>query len=188
MTARFSLWCKVWCIGCLGLLAACAAPPAPVPDDSILLLRLAPAALGQDMVARQHLQVQARERELRLEVLLEVDAQAVRLALLDLGQIVARLQWDGARLDSATVPGWPAAVSAERILSDLQLTYWPVAAIAQALPAGWTVEAEQQTRVLRQQGQTVVTITRESPTRTRFVHAREGYSLTINSFLLKDVP
>lgn len=169
----------------LCLLTACVSPPEVTP--AMPLLRLPPAALGQPLTAQQQLTVKTRERELRLDVLLEVDANSVRLALLDLGQVMARLQWDGERLETSTVPGWPTAVGGERVLSDLQLMYWPTAAIRQALPDGWTLqEADERTRSLWHQGQRIAVATQESPTRARLLHERDGYALTIDSVFSQD--
>jgi hypothetical protein len=66
--------------------------------------------------------------------------------------------------------------------------YWPVAAIRQVLPEGWNLDADGRTRILRQQGQTIIVVTHETPTRTRFVHEREGYALTVDSIPQKEAP
>ena len=59
------------------------------------------------------------------------------MGVVAMGQVAARLDWDGVTLTENRAPWWPQAVSGSRILSDLQLTLWPVAAIQAALPAGW---------------------------------------------------
>jgi hypothetical protein len=127
-------------------LAACAIGPAPAV---VPLLRLSPAALGQTLALHQRLTVQAQGRSQQLEVALEADADGVRLAVLELGQTVARLEWDGRELQERRAAGWPDAVRGERILSDLQLVYWPAEAIRVALPAGWTLTMQEGARTLQ---------------------------------------
>jgi hypothetical protein len=88
------------------------------------LLRLTPASLGRELTAVQRMEVQAAGQSRSLDVALEVDASAVRMAVMQFGQTVARLDWDGQTLTQSLAPGWPSVVSAERVLSDLQLV-WP---------------------------------------------------------------
>lgn len=174
------------------LLAGCAAPrptyePAPdgcrVPTtpDATPLLRLLPAALGRTLAVQQQLTVTAKDQTRRIDVMLEVDDAAVRMALLSLGQTAARLVWDGKRLDETRSPWLPAAVSGERILSDLQLALWPADAVRDALPVGWFLDADDAQRVLRFHRTTVATVAYPTPTRIELVQQRDGYQLVIES-------
>jgi hypothetical protein len=158
------------------LLAACATAPG-----ATLLLRLAPSALERSLALQQQLTVQVGERTDRIDVLLEVDASTVRLALVSLGQTGARLEWDGRELTQTQAAWWPKAVSGERVLSDLQLVLWPAAAVRAALPAGWTLEANAGERLLRQGAETVVSIRYPSASLTELVHWRDGYRIRIDS-------
>ena len=164
-------------------LSACATPPAP-PAGATPLLRLAPSALGRTLALQQQLTVQAGARTERLDVLLEADAQTVRLALLGMGQTGASLEWDGHDLKQTQAPWWPRAVSAERILSEMQLALWPADAVRQALPPGWTLEANAAERLLRQEGRAVIRIRYPSPTRLEFEHLRDGYRIDAESVSL----
>jgi len=182
-------WRWLLLVALLGL-AACATPPAPPADAAAapLLLRLAPSALGRALALQQQVTVQAGERVEHMDVLLEADAQTVRVALMGMGQTGASLEWDGHDLKLAQAPWWPRVVSAERVLSEMQLTLWPAEAVRQALPPGWTLEADAAERLLRQGDSAVIRIRYPSPTRTELVHLRDGYRLDIESHNLGDGP
>ncbi|MBK1612135.1 hypothetical protein CKO44_01455 [Rubrivivax gelatinosus] len=164
------------------VLAGCATAPAPAPLPEAPLLRLAPAALGRSLNQQQQISVSAPGRApQRAELLLEVDAQAVRLAVFGLGQTAARLEWDGRQLRQQRAPWWPAAVSGERILSELQLALWPADAVRAALPAGWTLQVGADGRRLLWADRPVMTIRHEAPGRTELVNERDGYRLLIEA-------
>jgi hypothetical protein len=127
------------------LLSACA---APVPQQE-LVLRLSPASLGRELALQQRMTVSAHGRSQQMDVAIEVDAQAVRMAVMDFGQTVARLEWDGRALSESRAPGWPATVTGARVLSDLQLVHWPLPAIRGALPAGYSIDGDAAARTVR---------------------------------------
>ncbi len=159
-------------------LAGCAAAPAPSRETP--QLRLAPALLGHPLALQQHLALQAPGHDRQLDVLLEADEHHVQLGVLAMGQVAARLDWDGATLAESRAAWWPQAVSGARILSDLQLTLWPVAAIQAALPAGWRLAEEGDVRTLTQEGEAVAVITRRGAT-VEIDQRREHFKLTIES-------
>lgn len=137
------------------LLAACTAtPPAPAR----LGLRLAPAALGETISVQQHLTVERAGKTNDLDAALEVDASRVSLVGLALGMRVLSLDFDGRELTEWRHPMLPSQVRAADVLEDLQLTLWPVEAIAQALPDGWRIEEQGLRRTLRRDGVVVATI------------------------------
>lgn len=138
------------------LLAACASTrPAPPPDFA---LRLSPASLGRELAVQQRMTVTAFGHSQQLDVALEVDAQALHLAVLDFGQTVARLDWDGSKLTETKARGWPDAVTGARVLSDVQWVQWPADAIRAGLPAGWTLDAHDDARTVRYDGAPVLRI------------------------------
>jgi hypothetical protein len=164
-----------------GALGACAsAPPRAAPRETPQL-RLAPALLGHPLNLQQHLTLQAPGRDQQLDVLLEADAQHVQLGVVAMGQVAARLAWDGTTLAEERAPWWPQAVSGSRILSDLQLTLWPVAAIQAALPAGWTLAESGNVRTLSQDGEVVTVITHTAPAVVELDQRREHFKLKIES-------
>lgn len=168
---------------CAAALAGCAtAPPAPAPSREMPLLRLQPSFRGPGSLdLEQHLTLQAPGREQQLDVLLEADARHVQLAVLAAGQVAARLDWDGEKLDEQRAPWFPQAVSGARILSDLQLTLWPRAVIQASLPAGWRLDESGSVRTLAQDGEVVCVITRTSPSVTELDQRREHFKLRIES-------
>jgi hypothetical protein len=164
------------------LLAGCAhAPEGPAR----LGLRLPPAALGTAISVQQHLTVQRPGGTNDLDVALEVDAAHVGLVGLAFGQRVLSLDYDGSALKEWRHPMLPAQVRAEDVLEDLQLTLWPVDAIAQALPSGWGIEEQGLVRVLRRDGAVVATITYGGMPRWQGTavldNVRYHYRLTIES-------
>ena len=162
-----------------GLLAGCATAP-PVSQASPQL-RLAPALLGRALDLQQHLTLQAPGHDRQLDVLLEADDRHVQLGVLAMGQVAARLDWDGTTLAEDKAAWWPPEVSGARILSDLQLTLWPVAAIQAALPAGWAIAEDGDVRTLTQDGAVVTVITRRGPRVVELDQRREHFKLTIES-------
>jgi hypothetical protein len=120
------------------LLAGCASAPV-VPPQARLGLKLAPAALGESISVQQHLKVERNGRTDDLDVALQVEPDALDVVGLAFGQRVLTLHYDGKELTSWRQVMLPAQVKAEDVLEDMQLTLWPVAAVAAALPAGWQV-------------------------------------------------
>ena len=161
-------------------LAGCAGTPAHSLAHP-LELRLAPASLGRELALQQQLIFDAGGEQRSMEALLEVDAEGVALAVQAAGQSALVLQWDGKRLQQERAPWLPPQVRGERVLSDLQLTYWPAEAIRAALPAGWTLDEEQGLRHLRDRGQEVATVRSISAERIEITSHRDGVRLTIIS-------
>ena len=166
-----------------GVLAGCATTSsAPAADaHAAPQLRLAPAQLGHALNLQQHLTLQAPGHDQQLDVLLEADERHVQMGVVALGQVAARLDWDGTTLTESQAPWWPQAVSGARILSDLQLSLWPVAAIQAALPAGWRLLEAGDVRTLVQDGVVVTVITRTGPSVVELEQQREHFKLKIES-------
>jgi hypothetical protein len=171
---------------CASALAACASAPAVAPAHATPQLRLAPALLGHPLNLQQHLTLQAPGHDQQLDVLLEADAHHVQLGVVAMGQVAARLAWDGVTLTEDKAPWWPQAVSGSRILSDLQLTLWPVAAIQAALPPGWQLVESGDVRTLTDDGAVVTVITRTGPQVVELDQRREHFRLKIESRELGD--
>lgn len=149
------------------------------------MLMLQPSTLGMELSMMQRMRVHLNAfpdaPSLELEVALEADASSVRLAILQLSHTVARLNWDGARIDQHLAPGWPKVVSAERVLSDLQMVWWPLGAIQDGLAAGWTVRESVGLRNFVH-GERVVTTVKITSERTiDLIQAEEGYRVLITT-------
>ena len=135
-------------VAAASLLAGCMLPPRPGRLPEPWALRLSPASLGRELALQQRMTLTVFGHAQQMDLALEVDAQAVRLAVLAFGQTVARLDWDGRELKESRAPGFPAMVSGARVLGDVQLVHWPAPAIRAGLPPGFSLQAQDSERVL----------------------------------------
>lgn len=168
------------------LLAACQTlpPPATLPA-----LQLAPSDFGANLQLAQRLTVtdapddpDGAITERQLDTLLQVDAQQLQLAGLALGQRVLTLRWDGRELAVQRHPMLPAAVDPARVLRDIALVFAPLAALQAALPPGWTLDEARNERVLRQAGETRLTVRYlDGRARVEIDNRAERYQLRIES-------
>ena len=165
-------------------LAGCATAPAQ-PQPARLRLQLSPAALGTSISLQQQLAVERDGRTDYLDAALEIDPQRLDLVGIALGQRVLSLHYDGRELTSWRHPMLPAQVRAEDVLEDLQLTLWPADALRAALPAGWRIEEQGQTRTLMFDDKPVTVITYSGQPRwtgkVELSNLRYRYKLTIQS-------
>lgn len=122
----------------VALLAGCASSASP--PQARLGLKLAPAALGASISVQQHLRVERGGRTDDMDVALQVEPEAIDMVGLAMGQRVLTLRYDGKELTSWRHVMLPSQVRAEDVLEDMQLTLWPAAAVAAALPPGWRIE------------------------------------------------
>jgi hypothetical protein len=137
------------------LLAGCArTPEAPAR----LGLRLPPSALGATINVQQHLAVERPGGSNDLDVALEADPTHVKMVGLAFGQRVLSLDYDGKLLNEWRHPMLPAQVRGADVLEDLQLTLWPLDAIAPALPSGWRIADSGLRRTIYRDGAVVATI------------------------------
>ena len=180
------------------LLAACA--QAPVRPRSLQMpeLGLSPASLGARLSLAQRLTVQqlpdaATEGlppERSLEAQLEIETGELRLAAFAMSQRVLLLRWDGHNLEVKRHPLLPAAVDASRVLRDIQLVYWPLAAVQAALPEGWSVEDSGAQRRLLHAGEIEVQIGYAGEPRwqgrAELDNRLERYRLAIDSSVMED--
>ncbi|MFZ6758552.1 DUF3261 domain-containing protein [Undibacterium sp. Ji50W] len=141
----------------LAILSGCATAP-PASNQARLGLKLPPASLGENFSVQQHLKVERNGRIDELDAALEVDGGQLELVGLAFGQRVLSLSYDGKELKSWRHMMLPAQVKAEDVLEDMQLSLWPVQAIAQALPAGWRIEERGLRRLLYLENELVASI------------------------------
>ena len=116
-----------------------------------------------------------------LEVAFEADASSVRIAILQLSHAVARIDWDGTRVEQQLAPGWPKVVRAERILSDLQMVWWPLSAIQNQLSQGWTVRESGSIREFVHGDKVVSTVKVISDHSIELIQAEEGYRVQLTT-------
>ena len=166
----------------MGMLGCAGAPAQPAR----LGLKLAPATLGRSLSLQQHLTVDRQGRIDELDAALEVDGERLDLVGLALGQRILALHYDGRSLQSWRHPLVPEQLRGEDVLEDLQLTLWPIEVIKNALPAGWSIEEENdRRRTLRLLDQPVMVIVYSGEPRwsgtIELTNLRYQYRLTIQS-------
>lgn len=165
------------------LFAGCTGSRSWIADAALATpaLRLPPSALPQPLFLQQRLSFRHGERRDIVDAMVESDATGTRLVIHAQGQVALRLDWDGERLRQQRAPWLPEAVDGERVLADLQLVYWPLAALVAALPEGWTLAEEGGRRVLRKGGSVVATVEHPGPMQARLQQHALGYVLDIES-------
>ena len=163
-------------IGCSHVSSQAATTALATPS-----LRLSPSALPQPLSLQQRLTFVHGERRETVDAMVESDADGTRLVIHAQGQVALRLDWNGKALRQQRAPWLPAALDGERVLTDLQLVYWPVAAISAALPQGWTLAEEGGGRVLRKGDEVVATVDYPQPQHARLEQHALGYTLDIES-------
>jgi hypothetical protein len=147
------------CALLLPWLVACATTSARRGFEALPLL--SPAAFGAEATGVQRLTLsrlaagEASGDKLVLDAAVEVDAAALRVAGVLLGQRILLLTWDGKQFSEQREAVVPEALSGRAILRDLQLVYWPADAIRAVLPRGWQLQ-EQAARRRLLRGATVV--------------------------------
>lgn len=161
-------------------LAACASS-RPTARPELPELRLAPSALGREVAWQQRLQFAFEGRVERVDALLEVDAQELRLVLHRLGQVALRLRWDGSDLSEQRSPNLPDSLQATRVLSDLQFVYWPLEAVQAGLPIGWHVTQHDAVRELHQGQELVAHVKYTDTNHASLDQRRFGYRLEIET-------
>lgn len=166
------------------LFLACATPRGRASAAEELALALTPASCRCALSLDQRLTVSEGTNTHGVDARLEVDGASVDVALVSSGQVVGALHWDGKRLEARSPLAWPPVVTPARVLSDVQLVWWPEAAVREGLPAGWVLEEEPLARRLRRDGLDVVSVRYEgsAPAWRRVVLEHRGrYTIEIES-------
>lgn len=172
--ALFVLW--------LLLLAGCASLVARPDAARSPLLALSPAALRCEVAVQQRLTVHVPGRPAQqLESLLEVDAEAVRLAFFVMGQGMGTLVWDGWQWDKQLSRHWPAQLAPEQVLSDLQLAFWPARAVQRAVQPPWSVEAGPTGRRLLRDGREQVRVQFVGDSAVEIIYPGGPFTLRVES-------
>ena len=102
---------------------------------------LPPATLGASRSAQQVLRFAYGERENSLQCALTVTPQSISLIGFNgLGLRLFSLRYDGVKVSGERAPGVPEQVDPQRILADVQLALWPLAALQEkAAGTAWII-------------------------------------------------
>ena len=115
--------------------AGCAAVPASAPPPVLPLL--SPAALDASHSVEQILHAAYGAGDATLQCIVEVTPQRLRvIGLSALGQRVFTLEQDADGVQAAASAYAPAFIQPQNIVADMQLAYWPLAALQAAAPDG----------------------------------------------------
>jgi hypothetical protein len=115
---------------------------------------------------------------------LEVDGEAVRLAFFVLGQGMGTMAWDGRRWDTQLSRHWPAQLTPEQVLSDLQLAFWPELVVRQAVEAmgaSWQVESSAIGRRLLRDGKERVRVQFVEGVAVEIIYPQGPFTLRVES-------
>jgi Protein of unknown function (DUF3261) len=161
-------------------------PPREAGDVSRPLLP--PASLGAERAANQIVRGAFGEREMTINCVVTVQGGTMSLVGLSaMGVRLFTIKYDGKATSIDKSLPIPAQLTPERLLADLQLVYWPLAALKQPLQAsGWQVtEPVPGTRRLRRDTQLVAEVHYASADpwagRSWLVNLEHGYTLSIES-------
>jgi hypothetical protein len=172
----------------LAALLLCACTGVPARRTALPQPILSPAALDLELAVSQRLSLAPRDGSRPpepLDALLEIDADAVRLAGFAMGHRVLAVHWDGTELVQQRAPELPPQVDAKRILRDVLYVLAPAPALQATLPKGWHLRESADHRELLHGTRTVVQIEYASSPRWagRIVldNIAEGYRLEIES-------
>ena len=164
--------------------ACAAARPRPTPTDPPLLA-LSPASLAAELHLVQRVTVERGDRSWVFDALVEADRSEVLIAALVMSQAVARLKWDGQRLEEEHSAQTPDAIQPARILSDVQLAFWPASAVRDGLPPHFDLDEGPLTRSVTRDGKPFAMLryvgTPPAWSRVELTHFVYGYRLIIES-------
>ena len=95
---------------------------------------LAPETLGTSQSVQQVLNVAYADKEATLTAVLTATPQHVQVIGLNaVGVRLFTVDYDGVSVKSERLPGLPDQIEPQRMLADLQLAFWPLPTLQQAL-------------------------------------------------------
>lgn len=151
---------KALSLACAVLLCGCA---ASIPRQASLVETwplLAPSSVVPHSV-RQVLHGAFGDREVQLQSVINANPDEVTvIGVTAMGLRAFTLKYNGKELHEERAAAMPAFVNGRQLLNDVQLAFWPMAALQAALrPAGWEIsEPFAGTRRLRRQGRLIAEV------------------------------
>ncbi len=170
---------KLFILAALLCLSACAS----LLTRDLPLLQIAPASLGGARTVQQQLQVSYPGGSVVMESVLQLDAQQLEVINSAMGLRMATLDYDGQNLHADVLPAMK--LPPQRIINDLLMVFAPQPVLQQALPDGWVVHDDGNTRSIARGKDVIVEINWSDPDhwqgRAVLKHHQLGYTLTIDS-------
>jgi len=155
---------------------------------------LSPASLGASITASQVLRVAFGEREATLNCAVAVQPELLTIVgVTALGMRAFTVKFDGSQVSAESQPGVPEMLPPQRLLNDVQLTYWPLRALQlQLARTEWEVtEPAPGTRRLKRAGRLIAEVHYAGSDpwsgRVWLSNLEFGYTLSIDSQRLADV-
>ena len=143
------------------LLSACATVPAP-PDSTAVALPVLPAAsLGQSRSAQQIVRAAFADTEATMQCVVEITPQRMSVVALNaMGLRLFSVAVEDGQTTVERMPGVPEQIQPERILSDIQLAFWPLDKLQQSYRGtDWQVsEPFANTRRLKRNGRLIAEV------------------------------
>jgi hypothetical protein len=181
------------------MLAGCAAwrpSPAPVVDSDTRPI-LPAATLGGSQLARQVVSAAFADQAATLQCVVDVTPEHMTLVALNaMGLRLFSVVVAGGKTLAERTPGVSDAIRPERILADIQLAYWPLAALQKAYAGtSWSVsEPVAGTRRLLHDGRLAEEVHYAQPAGDRWqgrlwlANFAQGYSLSVDSQPMSRTP
>ncbi|MGH8506126.1 MAG: DUF3261 domain-containing protein [Stenotrophobium sp.] len=170
--------------------------PAPAPDADARPI-LSAETLGGSQLARQVVSAAFADQAATLQCVVDVTPEHMTLVALNaMGLRLFSVVVAGGKTLAERSPGVPAAIQPERILADIQLAYWPLAALQTAYAGTrWSVsEPVAGTRRLLHDGRLAEEVHYAQPGGNRWqgrlwlANFAQGYSLSVDSQPMSRVP
>jgi hypothetical protein len=172
------------------LTSACATVPAPSAPSASSLPVLPAASLGSSHSAQQIVRAAFADSDATMQCVVEITPQRMSVVALNaLGLRLFSVAVEDGQTTVERMPGVPEQIQPERILSDIQLAYWPLAKLQQAYRgSAWQVsEPFAGTRRLKRDGRLIAEVHYAQPTRNPWnerlwlSNYEFGYSLSVTS-------
>jgi hypothetical protein len=131
---------------CIALLATSACSTLQRGPASPEFTLLAPHTLGAELSVYQQVHWQHQDDSHNLEIALDIRQQSLQMVVMTtLGRRLATLSYEAGHYQLKREPGAPGNIPYQQLLADIQMVFWPLAALnAAASNSGWHFEQQQQ--------------------------------------------
>jgi hypothetical protein len=172
------------------LLAACTAVPTHPVSTAAALPVLPAASLGQSRSAQQIVRAAFADNEATMQCVVEITPQRMSVVALNaMGLRLFSVAVENGQTTVERMPGVPEQIQPERILSDIQLAFWPLEKLQQSYRGTpWQVsEPFAGTRRLKREGRLIAEVHYAQPGKSPWSERlwlsnyEFGYSLAVTT-------